>query len=277
MRRISVNISDIIEFEIRRRRAIAWVVGVCVAITLALVALDWAVTYRRATDIGAIRRLFNMAREDSLASWYAVTVTCLAALTGWLIWAAARRVSQRGRTVGWLVVALFLTWMTVDDGAAVHERLGTAFELTREEGTAGGGSLTRLAESFPSYGWQLLLMPQFVLVGVFTLAFLWRTSSGPLVRGLALAALGCLAIAVGIDFMEGLDPEHPANLQAWLARRPWLARLSAPDYKTPLESVVHFGKVIEEAIEIIGMTLLWAVLLDQLILTASRVRIRVAG
>jgi len=267
-----------IEFEIHRRRAIAWVAGICAAITLALVALDWAVTYRRGTDIGAIRRLFNMAREDSLASWYAVTVTCLAALTGWLIWAVARRVGPRGRAVGWLIVALFLTWMTVDDGAAVHERLGTAFELTQEEATvAGGGSLTRLSESFPSYGWQFLLMPQFVLLGVFTLAFLWRTSSGPLVRGLALAALGCLATAVGIDFMEGLDTEHPANLQAWLARRPWLASLSAPDYKTPLESVVHFGKVLEEAIEITGMTLLWAVLLDHLVIIASRVRIRVAG
>lgn len=266
-----------IDFEIHRRRTIVRLVVALLAITLALVLLDWGVTYRRASDIGAIRRLFNMTREDGLASWFAVTVTGLAAVTAWVTWAVIRRSGRRGRTAGWLAVALFLSWMAVDDGAAVHERLGTAFEVEQEERaeSAGGGG-ARLAERFPSYAWQVLLLPLFAALGAFTLAFLWRQHPDPPARAVTAAALGCFAVAVGIDFMEGLDADHPVNLQAWLARRPLLAWLSAPDYETPLESIVHFGKVIEEAIEITGMTLLWAVLLDHLGRAASDVRIRVA-
>ncbi len=50
---------------------------------IAFVLLDYHVNYGRLTEIGAIRRLTNIAREDGLASWFGTTQTLLVALTAW--------------------------------------------------------------------------------------------------------------------------------------------------------------------------------------------------
>ena len=97
--------------------------------------------------------MFNTAREDGLASWFAVTQTLLIALTLWLIYSVAKAGRKpRAIVVGWLVLALFFTYMAIDDGAQIHERLGSTFKALRE---ASGASLDffsqlHMAAHFPS-------------------------------------------------------------------------------------------------------------------------------
>ena len=55
--------------------------------------------------------------------------------------------------------------MAVDDGAQLHERLGSTFKAMRED---VGSSL----DFFPSYPWQILFLPIFGTLGLFMLWFL---------------------------------------------------------------------------------------------------------
>ena len=60
----------------------------CLLIEVGFVLLDYHVNYGRLTEVGAMRRLTNIAREDSLASWFGTTgttQTLLVALTAWVV------------------------------------------------------------------------------------------------------------------------------------------------------------------------------------------------
>ena len=78
------------EITLDPRRVMAIVLVACIGAELAFVFLDYHVNYGRLVDIGAIRRLFNIAREDGLASWFGTAQTMLVALTLWALYAIAR-------------------------------------------------------------------------------------------------------------------------------------------------------------------------------------------
>ena len=234
-----------------------------VLVEIALVVLDYHVNFGSAVDIGAIRRLFNIAREDGLASWLATTQTLLIALTLWLIYVSVRhRPGLHWKARAWLVLALFFSYMAVDDGAQLHERLGTAMEDWRE--ASGAHDLS------PSYEWQVLFLPVFGLLGLFLLGFLWRELATRSSRTILVASLACIAVAVGLDFVEGLASEHPWNLYTKAADSfdldPWtMERFGEPGYET----LRHFSKSAEEFLEMLAHTLLWFLLLRHLPDTAG--------
>jgi hypothetical protein len=268
-----------LEFVIDVRAATRVLFVACVVIVLALIALDATVNYSRWTEIGAIRRLFNMTREDALGSWFGVTVTSLTALTAWATVIVVRRHdTARVRRWGWIVIALFLSWMAIDDGAEIHERLGTAFKTISQDAVAAGrfGRLARLPDVFPSYSWQLLLLPVFAALGTFTLAFLWWEVRAPKLRALVVIAISIFALSVGLDFIEGLDETHRWNLYTHIANRFNLELFTERQFRVePFTALRHFSKVFEEGLEIIAMSMLWLVLLRNLAEVAKDVRIRV--
>ena len=211
----------------------------CLIIELALVYLDLTVNWLRWTELGPIRRLFNTTREDALASWFAVTQTVFVALAAWVIFAISRNHALAlPRRFGWLFVALIFTYIAIDDGAAVHERLGSAFKENE------GGSI-----GYPSYPWQVLLAPVFAAMGLFLLYFLWREMPDRADRVRILAAMACLATAVAMDFVEGMDDGY-----RWLI----------DTFDWPNKTIRHFSKSIEEFIEMLGMTLFLITFLGQI-------------
>lgn len=268
-----------VEFVIDVRAATRVLFVACVVVVLALIALDATVNYSRWTEIGAIRRLFNMTREDALGSWFGVTVTSLTALTAWATVIVVRRHdAARARRWGWIVIALFLSWMAIDDGAEIHERLGTAFKTISQDAVAAGrfGRLARLPDVFPSYSWQLLLLPVFAALGTFTLAFLWWEARAPKLRVLVVVAISIFALSVGLDFIEGLDETHRWNLYTHTANRFDLESLTERQFGVePFTALRHFSKTFEEGLEIIAITILWVVLLRNLGQIANDVRLRV--
>ena len=161
-----------VEFTVHIRRFALLLLLFCVAAEVSFILLDWHVNYGRLTEIGAIERLFNATREDAIGSWFAVTQTFLAALTALAVFKVRRRTEPVSwAPYGWLVIALFFFYMSMDDGAKIHERLGTTFKvLNRGSGALGG----TLLSYFPSYTWQLVFLPLFGSLGLFTLWFLWR-------------------------------------------------------------------------------------------------------
>ena len=94
-------------------------------------------------------------------------------------------------------------------------------------------------------------------------------------RLLLLAALACLTLAVGLDFVEGLDAEHPWNLHVHLNR---VLGLDAPAdawfSKSGVDAVEHFSKSIEEFLEMLANTLMWVIFLRYLTERYEVIRIR---
>jgi len=216
----------------------------CVASEVLLALADGLITYGGWIALFPIRELCDMSVENGLATWFQVMQTFLAGITLWAIFllAGQRGVPRASRT-GWAVLAAFFTYMAVDDGAMIHERLGTAFELATKH---GGGAVN----IFPSYPWQVLFMPIFGALGLFMMVFLWRTMRGRGERFRLCLAVALMGLAVVLDFIEGLDDEHRWNLYTWISIRFGL------DYRTDY-TVWHFASLTEEFLEMLSISLLW--------------------
>jgi hypothetical protein len=266
--------STCVELTVDPHRLVRNIFLVCLLVNLAFFLLDCFVNYRGWIDISSIRRLFNTTREDGMASWFAVTQTVMVALTLWLMFVTAtQQQGSRWRRAGWLVLAIFFTYMAIDDGSALHERLGQAFETIQESGPEESWGAA-LLDVFPSYAWQVCLLPFFGAMGVFMVVFLWRELSETPARVLVAAAIACLVLAVGLDFVEGLDPDHPWNVYTRLSERFGWEGITTEGYDTPYKVLRHFSKSIEESIEMLAMTVLWIVFLRHWIRSTGDLRVR---
>ena len=240
----------------------------CVVANVSFFLLDFFINYLRLADTGAIRRLFNTAKENGLAAWFSVTQTVMVALTLWLTFVTVKQQGgSKWKRIGWLVLALFFTYMAVDDGSALHERLGSAFDASNRDAA-------KESWGFPSYTWQILFLPLFSALGLFTLVFLWRELDERRAQILVAVALACFVLAVGLDFVEGLDPAHRWNLYTLLSDRLELDGLSTKGYRTPYQVLRHFSKSIEESLEMLGMTILWIVFLRHWIRSTGNLQVR---
>ena len=274
-----------IEIAVSRTRLVTRVLVVCLLAEITFVLLDYHVNYGGLADIGALRRMTNIAREDGLASWFGTTQTLLVGLTAWAIPLVVR--AQRGpraprwRQAGLLGVALLFTYMAIDDGAQVHERLGTTFRVLNEASSdASSDALSQesgaaVLELFPSYAWQVLFVPLFGGAGLAVAWFLWRELSDRVGLAMVFAALSCFALAVGLDFIEGLDEDHSWNLYTILSTRynldTWtMERFGRPAFNT----LDHFSRSLEESLEMFGMTLFWAVFLRHLASPTRELHVR---
>ena len=198
---------------------------------------------------------FDTASERGLGSWVSVTQTVLIAVTLWAMVAAYQAAGRpRARVAGWAVLAAAFSYLALDDGTRLHERIGAAFADT-------SAAASGIGAAFPSYYWQLVLGPVFVALGAFMAVFLWRELSSWTLRGAVAVAFGLLASAVALDFVDGLGPDHPANVYAALAASLDPVATEAGTGLSPYALVVHLSRAVEESLEMAGMTAFWAVFL----------------
>jgi len=264
---------------VRAGRLIRIVVLFCFSAELLFVLLDATINHGQWTEYGMIRRLCNIAREDSLSSWFGTTQTVMVALTLWLIFIVARRDRlKKSVTTGWLVLACFFSYMAVDDGAEIHERIGSAFKKANsaEEVQASAEGLgARLLEFFPSYSWQIVFMPLFGAMGLFMLLFLWKQLKPKSARIVLVVALSLLSVAVMMDFVEGLDEHHRWNTYSWIASHVDLEEFTYAQFEQrPYDALRHFSKSGEEFLEMLASTLLWGLFLSHLVLVAGEFKLR---
>ncbi len=211
--------------------------------------------------------VFDATSETGLGSWLSVTQAALLALTlGGVAALHGAAGAPRARRWGWVLLACGFAYLAVDDGVRLHERVGAAFGRTAADQTG-------LAARFPSYNWQLLFGPALVTFGAFTVAFLWREVPGARVR--VAAAFALLAAAVGLDFVDGLDADHPLNAYAWLARDGRLdGQALALFDREGLDAVIHASRAVEESLELVAMTLLWTAVLGHALAAFPGLRLR---
>jgi len=230
---------------------------VLVCFELMFVLLDIVINYAEVIRYTSIHELFNIAREDGLAGWFMTSQTLLAALVLWFIYFLSRHLD--GITAfyrrGWMILALFFTYMSADDGAIIHERIGTMFEdmIGESDPIEKAGIFSQWLDLFPSYEWQFLL-PFFVLVGLYMLYFLWKVLGVSRSLVMVLFAFSCLAIAVLLDFIEGMEDGHALNVYTWLKQAYMLE-----DY-----TVDHFARSLEEFLEMLGISLFLVLFVAQI-------------
>ncbi|NND70343.1 MAG: hypothetical protein HKN43_02085 [Rhodothermales bacterium] len=235
----------------------------CVAIQAAMVVGDYIFNYSYIVDQPSIDPLFNITREDGLASFFAVLQSALISVTLWAIVIVVRRKNfARATVIGWTIVASFFSYMTLDDGSKLHERIGSlVYDLTH----AGGDAASSAISSFPSYIWQIVFLPIFATLGLFILVFMLRELKTRKQKAFVIIALGLFASAVVLDFFEGLYDGHPLNIFTMITNTFDMAAFTAFHFgETPFDTLVHFSKSIEEAIEMFAMTLFWVVFLRYL-------------
>jgi hypothetical protein len=238
-------------FAIDSRRVLIIVFVACVSAEILFFILDLVINHQRGSEIRAIRRIFNTAREGSLPSWFGVIQTFVIGVIGLINFILVSKIdASNRRRIGWLLLAFAFIYMSADDDAKIHERLGTAsqsFEFM-------SGALS----AYPSYAWQVVVGPLFAALGLFILYFLWHELVQPIERYAVVAAIGVLAFAVFLDYLEGLDDGY----RLLLDNTDWSKR-----------AVEHFSKSIEEVMEMFGMTIFLIVFLRHSMRLGSSVSI----
>ncbi|RMD97798.1 MAG: hypothetical protein D6812_14560 [Deltaproteobacteria bacterium] len=226
------------------------------------------------------RKIFNICRESSLGTWFMTMQAFLVGVTAGAVFFITRlRRFPWKRSLGWLLFALFFTYMSVDDTAEIHERIGSdakrylqaekegkkehtsgktarSNRSRRDKGAMGGkekasqasaeareGLGARLLRNFPTYYWQLVFGPIFGVMGIYIAFFLWRALTPLGLRKWIFVALGCWGIAVVLDALE--VGQTGAELYETIMTR----------FEVGRYTVSHFSKMIEETLEMVGMTI----------------------
>lgn len=235
-----------LKLRLHARRTITTVFTALFALEAGFVLLDIVFNYNKLIPIGSVQRLFNIAREDSLAAWVASVQTLFVGIVLWFIY-------LKNRHKGWALIAAFFTYLAIDDGSKLHERIGTA---VKQLGDAD--SLDAATAEIHSYTWQYVFGPVFVAMGLFILFFMWRQLKTRNLRLLIFAALASYGVAEGLDFIEGV-PNAYNNIGAAIG-------LSG-------KFVNHFGRATEEFLELFGTTLFMVAFLSHFIRIAPETHI----
>ena len=205
-----------------------------------LVLLDAFINYGKLTEIPQFHRLFNIAREDGLATWFASTQFLACALFAWIISSIqADKENKPMRSNFWTYIAIGFVYLSADDAAEIHERLGSAFKFYAKNSEWAAN----LLEIYPSYPWQIVVGPIFLAAGIYAFYFLWKAFSDAKLRKYLIIAAICTFFAVCFDFIEGID-DLDKQLQAFF---------NADSY-----TVSHFSKSIEEFLEMVGISIVLA-------------------
>lgn len=221
--------------------------------------LDFAINYSRKAP-GGIRKIFNVAREESLPTWFSSTQALVVGIVVLCIFLVQRQRGQsRLRLLCWAGLALLFIFIAMDDAAVIHERVGSALGTEFRNNLAEKPPGIRHLLDLPTYSWQIFIAPLYAAAGVFMLLFLWKHVSPFGLGKFLLLGLALLAFAVSIDWVEGID-----GLEEEVAR----------DWGVRPYTVSHYSRVIEETIEMMGITTLLYVFLSYLAAISDGLRLR---
>lgn len=241
-----------------RKRTILKAIGVIWGIIiLFLMFADVFINHNEWIESGAIQRLVNITRDDGLPNWFSSIQLLFISIVVWFIflllkYSSLSLINKKFTIFGWGLIALFFTYLSIDDGSRLHERVGTAFGNSMEaRHTHDPGIISGVVDVFPSYYWQIVFVPIFGLVAIFIVIFLIKNLKSKKQIVLIFAAFGCYVTSVFLDYVEGLDES---------VYQPY-----ADYFETNTYAILHFSKLIEEVCEMIGNTLFMLVFTSQLL------------
>lgn len=217
-----------------------------------LVVCDSVLTFHDVTGYYVFHRVFDMTREESIPNWYASILLFCIGLTSLLIYVVQRGEGvRRSDASPWLFFSGFFTFLSMDDGAKIHERLGSFFRELTEEGEGIFWVFQDVLDSASTYSWQVFVLPVFLFVGFFMLLWGYQHVRNPETQRWVIFGSVCIALAIGVDYFEGLVDNEVVSLDG---------RAFSED------TIAHYQRVIEEFLEMSGFTAvlrgLWIYLLS---------------
>lgn len=240
--------NEAFERTIDRERAVWKLLAWLIAGAAGFVVLDFVGNRSGWVHADSLIRLCNIGREDSLHNFVSSVQELAVAGVALVIYLQARKAETRFARFEWGIAFVFFAWVGFDDGAAIHEAIGTAAE----------NSVT----FFPSYSWQVIFVPIFTGCLAVTAHVLYRRRRAPYTVGLFLAAFGLYIVSVLLDYAEG-RPGADDSIASFFGVRPGL--------------VSHYSRVIEEFLEDGGASLFLIVLLRHLLYTVGSFRVVVTA
>jgi len=230
-----------------------WITFACLfSIEILLFVLDYFINWHEGASRQGVRDMFSTTEEHSIAGWFAATQTFVVAMAAWAVVILNRYgAASAWRRFGWIVIAILFTYLSVDDGAAIHEHLGGGLKETPVIGDA--------IDAWSRYSWHVVILPFFAALGVFMLFFLWQELSHRNEKLGILAAFSFFAIAIGQDYVEGTIEEYD-----------WFEA----EYGLDSSAILHFAKSLEESLEMLGMTVFLIVFLSHLMRTYRTITLR---
>jgi len=204
-------------------------------ITLSLFILDIASYF----DYISTNKFFYEFYDEYLNITYETNIpTMFSFLISFFTGVSALLIYKEDKKFGWIVVGLFFIYLGIDDALQIHEYLGSYF-----------GDIF-LKNGFISYYWQVFFMPFFAFIGLYIFYFLVSTFKKKNCYKCLIAifiGFGCYALAVGLDYYEGLEPNF-----SYIMNR--------TDYFS-YRDITHVLRAVEEAIEMFGATLIFSAIL----------------
>lgn len=202
-----------------------------------LVVCDSVFTFHDVTGYYVFHRVFDMTREESIPNWYASILLFCISLTCALTYAIQRYRVERHVAAPWLFFSAFFIFLSMDDGAKIHERLGSFFRELTEEGSGMFTVFQPLLEAASTYSWQVFVLPVFLFCAFFILLWGFNNISVPGTHRCMILGGFFVAIALGLDYFEGLVDNEVIDLDG--------RALS-------VDAIEHYQRVLEEFLEITG-------------------------
>ncbi|OVE80146.1 hypothetical protein BVY02_01245 [bacterium J17] len=232
-------------------------------VELLLVLLDGFINYGKWSSVIQFRRIFNVAREDGIATFFSALQLFATGLVVLAIYYRMRLENLRAwRRWVVLLLALFFLFMAFDDASKIHERVGSGVAAlsSKSASTKGSRFVGDLLEAYPSYNWQIVFAPFFGLMGLIILIVLSTELKHRIVKMAAALGLLCYMSAVGIDYFEGIENSY-VPIKEYFQARPY--------------TVKHFLKVIEEFLEMFGTTLFLSAFLFHLLSSFKELKLHI--
>jgi hypothetical protein len=137
----------------------------------------------------------------------------------------------------WLFFSGFFTFLSMDDGAKIHERLGSFFRDLTEEGEGVFWVFQDVLDTASTYSWQVFVLPVFLFVGFFMLFWGYQHVRNLNTQRWVIFGSLCIALAIGVDYFEGLVDNNVVSLEGWAFSE---------------DTIAHYQRVIEEFLEMSG-------------------------
>ena len=223
-----------IDPEIFPKRLSIYLFGVC----FLLVICDVIFTYLDVTGYYLFRSSFDMTREESIPNWYAsILLFAIALINAWVFSVLRATSRPKADYLPWAFFSLFFLFLSMDDGARIHERTGDFFRALTEDGVGLFIVFQGVLQTASTWAWQVFVLPVFLFIGFFMLFWGGQNVTNPRARRAVLAGAGVITIAIGLDYLEGLIEFNVIDIN---------------NLAISSKSFTHFQRVTEEFLEIAG-------------------------
>lgn len=187
-----------------------------------------------------LKVLFDITKEANLPTWFSSTQALVVGLVAWVYARQKKGLAPLQSSTGWYVIAIFFSYLGIDDATQLHERVATALSSSADSEVTNSWLVEQFL-GFSSYYWQFLFVPVFGAIALYMFLFLYRVFDGWKNLFIFSSGIALYVVAVVLDYVEGID--------RWVA---WMAENSFY-----IESqITHFLRAFEEFLEMFGTSLI---------------------